>query len=206
MRREELYLADLIDNARADELRDRYPDVAWRQVSPATARHRPPQRAIAGCRVPSGVRGHADLPHPVLFQHSRADHAGCVRVGPRGCAGSPATISTLALAPAARSVTRYSRSIASDRSRRAAMTGTGTNPDLFTARRGHPRSRVLAVNEPNVNPGAGWDERPGRLKLAQFPGHVQEVIREQRAMGGGCRAMTAIPRPRGGARHGRPRW
>jgi hypothetical protein len=81
--------------------------------------------------VPSGVPGHADLPHPVLFQHSRADHAGCVRVGPRGCAGSPATISTLALAPAARSVTRYSRSIASDRSQRAAMTGTGTNPDLF---------------------------------------------------------------------------
>ena len=63
-----------------------------------------------------------------------ADHGSHVRVGPFGSTASPATTSTLSLAFAARNAARYSPSMSSDRSRRAAMIGIGTNPAVLIAR------------------------------------------------------------------------
>jgi hypothetical protein len=55
--------------------------------------------------------------------------------------------------------------------------------NIALARAVHSRYQESAHLPGTADPGAWRDDRPGRLKLAGFPGHVQGVIREQRGYG-----------------------
>lgn len=106
-----------------------------------------------------------------------ADHGSRVRVGPSGSAGSPATTSTLSLAFAARNAAKYSPSMSSDRSRRAAMIGTGTNPALLIAR---------AVLTRPASPEGCWDwwGYTGSNFAVKYAPQMTAIVNMVHALGG----------------------